>query len=200
MPFTVSEFRLLFGVRRVVPLKAIGFYEVSQHNRAKCLLFGFVFSAGLIAIFALLGLMVVVLRKFAWGEQFSNPWFLAGIVTVLAVMGFSTFGAFTVGLPQWVYRIAPRHDTYAGNFLFGILTAVLSTPYHGYWKNLAIALTDKHDAHVNPLWDHGHIKFWSVKTLSRLLGEAGFVDLRFDRVGRIKPLAKSMIAIARKPG
>ena len=43
-------------------------------------------------------------------------------------MGFSTFGAFTVGLPQWVYRITPRHDTYAGNFLFGILTAVLSTP------------------------------------------------------------------------
>ena len=32
-----------------------------------------------------------------------------------------------------------------------------------------------------------------------LLSEAGFVDIRFERVGRIPPLAKSMIAIARKP-
>lgn len=24
------------------------------------------------------------------------------------------------------------------------------------------------------LWDHGHIKFWSIKTLSHSVGEAGF--------------------------
>lgn len=37
------------------------------------------------------------------------------------------------------------------------------------------------------------------KTLGMLLEEAGFVDIRFRRVGRIPPLAKSMIAIASKP-
>jgi 2-polyprenyl-6-hydroxyphenyl methylase/3-demethylubiquinone-9 3-methyltransferase len=113
---------------------------------------------------------------------------------------FGTFPAVTsLEVVEHVYD--PR--TYA-RCVFSLLepggTAVISTPYHGYWKNLAIALTDKTDHHVNPLWDHGHIKFWSIKTLSQLLGEAGFVDLRFERVGRIKPLAKSMIAIARKPG
>ena len=43
----------------VVPLKAMGFYEVSQHNRAKSLALGLVFSLGLVASFAVLGLLVV---------------------------------------------------------------------------------------------------------------------------------------------
>ena len=77
--------------------------------------------------------------------------------------------------------------------------AIISTPYHGYWKNLALAITGNMDRHYTALWDHGHIKFWSIDTLSKLLREIGFVDLRFERVGRISPLAKSMIAIARRP-
>lgn len=78
-------------------------------------------------------------------------------------------------------------------------TAIISTPYHGYWKNLAMALTGTMDAHFTALWDHGHIKFWSFHTLHSLLREASFVNIEFCRVGRIPVLAKSMIAIARKP-
>ena len=77
--------------------------------------------------------------------------------------------------------------------------AIVSTPYHGYLKNLALAASGKMDAHITALWDHGHIKFWSEKTLRALLEEAGFRDIRFKRVGRIPALAKSMIAIAHKP-
>lgn len=87
--------------------------------------------------------------------------------------------------------------------LFSLLesggTAIVSTPFHGYWKNLALAVTGKMDAHFTALWDHGHIKFWSEKTLSELLAEAGFVDLRFHRVGRVPALAKSMIVVAKRP-
>jgi len=84
------------------------------------------------------------------------------------------------------------------DLLVGGGTVIISTPYHGYWKNLALALTGKMDDHFTVLWDHGHIKFWSINTLSILLEEAGFVGVRFKRVGRIPALAKSMIAIARK--
>lgn len=77
-------------------------------------------------------------------------------------------------------------------------TVIVSTPYHGYWKNLAMAVTGKMDNHFTALWDNGHIKFWSMKTLSALLGEAGFTDIRFLRTGRIPAFAKSMIAIAQK--
>ena len=76
--------------------------------------------------------------------------------------------------------------------------AIVSTPFHGYWKNLALALSGKMDAHFTALWDYGHIKFWSFKTLGALLEEAGFSEIRFMRVGRIPLLAKSMIAIAIK--
>jgi len=76
--------------------------------------------------------------------------------------------------------------------------AIISTPYHGYLKNLALAIAGKLDAHWSPLWDGGHIKFWSQKTLRVLLEEAGFKSIEFVRVGRIAPLAKSMVAVARK--
>lgn len=78
-------------------------------------------------------------------------------------------------------------------------TAVISTPYHGYIKNLALAVTGRMDAHFWALWDGGHIKFWSIRTLSILLKEVGLEALRFERVGRIPALAKSMIVIAQKP-
>jgi 2-polyprenyl-6-hydroxyphenyl methylase/3-demethylubiquinone-9 3-methyltransferase len=77
-------------------------------------------------------------------------------------------------------------------------TAIISTPYHGYWKNLAMAITARMDPHFTALWDNGHIKFWSVKTLSQLLREVGFGSIKFCRVGRIPCLAKAMIAIATK--
>ena len=76
--------------------------------------------------------------------------------------------------------------------------AIVSTPYHSYWKNVAMAVTGKMDSHFTALSDYGHIKFWSIKTLRELLLEAGFVSVEFRRVGRIPVLAKSMIAIAKK--
>jgi 2-polyprenyl-6-hydroxyphenyl methylase/3-demethylubiquinone-9 3-methyltransferase len=38
--------------------------------------------------------------------------------------------------------------------------AVISTPYHGYLKNIALAVFNKMDWHWTALWDHGHIKFF----------------------------------------
>jgi 2-polyprenyl-3-methyl-5-hydroxy-6-metoxy-1,4-benzoquinol methylase len=75
--------------------------------------------------------------------------------------------------------------------------AIVSTPYHGYWKNLALSLVPgAWDRHYNPLSDHGHIKFWSRRTLRALLIQAGFEAVRFRRLGRVPALAKSMIAVA----
>jgi len=77
-------------------------------------------------------------------------------------------------------------------------TAIISTPYHSYLKNLALAASGAMDGHFTALWEHGHIKFWSIKTLGQLLREAGFKKIDFRRVGRIPALAKSMIATAHK--
>jgi 2-polyprenyl-6-hydroxyphenyl methylase/3-demethylubiquinone-9 3-methyltransferase len=74
---------------------------------------------------------------------------------------------------------------------------IVSTPYHGYLKNLTMAVTGRMDAHFTALWDYGHIKFWSQRTLKTLLEEAGFGSIRFQGVGRVPLLWKSMIAVAR---
>ncbi|MFL6500637.1 MAG: methyltransferase domain-containing protein [Candidatus Udaeobacter sp.] len=76
---------------------------------------------------------------------------------------------------------------------------IISTPYHGYLKNLVLALTNKWDAHLSPFWDGGHIKFWSRTTLSQLLNDAGFRVVRFIGAGRLPFLWKSMIIVAQKP-
>jgi 2-polyprenyl-3-methyl-5-hydroxy-6-metoxy-1,4-benzoquinol methylase len=72
-------------------------------------------------------------------------------------------------------------------------TLIITTPYHGYLKNLVLSLTNKWDPHLGPLWDGGHIKFWSKKTLSQLLSEFGFKVINFRGAGRFPFLWKSMV-------
>jgi 2-polyprenyl-6-hydroxyphenyl methylase/3-demethylubiquinone-9 3-methyltransferase len=76
---------------------------------------------------------------------------------------------------------------------------ICTTPYHGYLKNLVLAAANKWDSHLGPLWDGGHIKFWSRKTLSELLTEAGFKNIRFRGAGRLPFLWMSMVLSADKP-
>jgi len=76
---------------------------------------------------------------------------------------------------------------------------VITTPYHGYLKNLALAITGSMDKHFTVLWDHGHIKFWSAKTLGKAIEDAGFRDIRFKGAGRVPYMWKSMVMACRKP-
>jgi 2-polyprenyl-3-methyl-5-hydroxy-6-metoxy-1,4-benzoquinol methylase len=74
---------------------------------------------------------------------------------------------------------------------------ILSTPYHGYLKNLFLAVTGHMDAHFTVLWAGGHIKFWSKDTLSYVLQEQGFTVTGFIGCGRLPYLWKSMIITAK---
>ncbi|MEO1146913.1 MAG: methyltransferase domain-containing protein [Cyanobacteria bacterium J06638_22] len=70
---------------------------------------------------------------------------------------------------------------------------ILTTPYHGYWKNLTIAIMGKMDHHFNPLWDGGHVKFFSQKTLTTLMEQEGLTQIKFQCSGRYPYFWKSMI-------
>lgn len=74
---------------------------------------------------------------------------------------------------------------------------IVTTPYHGWLKNVLIALAGKWDSHHTPLWEGGHIKFWSRRTLTLLLEENGFKVTQFVGAGRVFGLWKSMILVAR---
>lgn len=70
---------------------------------------------------------------------------------------------------------------------------IISTPYHGYLKNLVLSIFNNWDKHFSPTWHGGHIKFWSRKTLSQLLINAGFKIISFKGCGRVPYFWKSMI-------
>ena len=79
-------------------------------------------------------------------------------------------------------------------------TAVIGTPYHGYLKNIAISLTGKWDEHHSVHWHGGHIKFFSVPSLTNLLRRAGFAEPHFEYYGRFPGFWKNMISVSTKPG
>ena len=121
-------FNVMPCVLPVLPLKAIGFFEVAQHDRAKCIALGGVFSLGVILFFAALAIPILALKAFTWGEPFSNPWVVWPIVGILVLMAAGMFGLFNLNLPTGVYNFTPRHDTFGGNLVFGMFTALLATP------------------------------------------------------------------------
>jgi SAM-dependent methyltransferase len=98
---------------------------------------------------------------------------------------------------EHLYRPADLIEA-AGSMLKPNGYLVIGTPYHGYLKNLALSLTGKMDSHFASLDDGGHIKFFSVKTLSELLTRYGFIDLKFEYYGRAQWLWMNMICQARK--
>jgi len=75
---------------------------------------------------------------------------------------------------------------------------IVSTPYHGYLKNLAICILNKWDFHHTSLEEGGHIKFFSPNTLVQLLKEERFDVARFRFVGRFHFFWNGMILVARQ--
>ncbi len=73
---------------------------------------------------------------------------------------------------------------------------VITTPYHGYWKNLALALSGSWDGHLEPLHDGGHIKFFSPDTLTELVEAEGFSVDTVMGAGRFRYLWRSMVLTA----
>ena len=80
----------------------------------------------------------------------------------------------------------------------GIL--IVTVPYWGYLKNILLALTNRLDGALTALWDGGHIKHWSRKTLTILMREQAYEVVSFEGCGRAIPyLWSAMMMVFRKP-
>jgi len=76
---------------------------------------------------------------------------------------------------------------------------ILTTPYHGYVKNLVLSLVNQWDGHFMVSSVGGHIKFFSPKTLKTMLDHTNFQHETIKGAGRGPLLWCSMVAMARKP-
>lgn len=70
---------------------------------------------------------------------------------------------------------------------------MLTTPYHGVVKNTVIALAG-FERHFNPY--HGHIRFFTLRSLQNCLRDYGFEPKSYLGIGRVWPLYKSMYVSA----
>ena len=70
---------------------------------------------------------------------------------------------------------------------------IITTPYHGYLKNIVLALSGKLDQHFTVLWDGGHVKFFSVATMMAILQSEDFTSFKFNFAGRFPYFWKSML-------
>ena len=116
----------------------------------------------------------------------------------LLIQQVGTFDA-VVSTEVIEHLFSPHHlPHYAYRTLNQAGYIILTTPYHGYLKNLALSILGRWDKHHTALWHGGHIKFWSKATLSQLLSENGFKVIGFSGVGRVPYLWKSMVIVAQK--
>jgi 2-polyprenyl-3-methyl-5-hydroxy-6-metoxy-1,4-benzoquinol methylase len=75
---------------------------------------------------------------------------------------------------------------------------LITTPFHGYFKNLTMSFFGLMDNHFTALWNHGHIKFFSIKTLKQLISNYRFEIINISYSGRIYPLSSSMIFLLKR--
>jgi len=76
---------------------------------------------------------------------------------------------------------------------------ILTTPYHGWLKNLAISVVNGWDKHFMVHHEGAHIKFFSKDTLFAMLSRHGFTNLKFRGAGRLPYLWASMAVCAERP-
>jgi len=76
---------------------------------------------------------------------------------------------------------------------------LLTTPYHGYLKNLALSVSGRLQRHLDTLWPGAYVHFFTPSSITALLRKTGFRDISIARVGRIPALAKSMVVTCFRP-
>ncbi len=112
----------------VIPIKIMGLSAVAG-NPKRMLTLGLIMCAGTIAFWLAIGAGIAFVSSFkAINQLFQFPWFSIVVGVFIVVMALGMIGWFTISLPQAVYAIDPKRESPAGSFLFGVLTAVLSTP------------------------------------------------------------------------
>lgn len=112
----------------VIPIKIMGLQH-SAGTPGRRVLLGSVMFLGVIAFWVGIGAAIAFVTGFtAINQLFQFPAFSIGVGVFIGAMGVGMLGLFSVNLPQWVYAVDPKRESIPGSFVFGVMTAVLSTP------------------------------------------------------------------------
>lgn len=118
----------------VISLKLLGFVSQAQEERRRVRQLGASFSAGIVASFAVLAIVVIAIKmggeQIGWGFQFQSPVFVLVLAGLIFVLSLSLFGMLTINLPGTRTNLGGLADSHGltGSFFNGVLATILATP------------------------------------------------------------------------
>ncbi|HET9049920.1 MAG TPA: protein-disulfide reductase DsbD [Chiayiivirga sp.] len=127
----------------VLSLKALGLAQ-SGESPAKARAHALWYTAGVLVSFAALGGLALALRQaglaLGWGFQLQQPWVVAALAYLMAAVGFSLSGVFSIGA-GWAgagQGLASRSGA-SGDFFTGVLAVVVASPCTAPFMGSALA-------------------------------------------------------------
>ncbi|OQY34695.1 MAG: hypothetical protein B6241_03915 [Spirochaetaceae bacterium 4572_59] len=122
----------------VLPLlsvKALNLINQSQGNRRSIMNNALSYTAGIIASFFAISLVIIILQQsgalLGWGFQFQNPYFLIILISVIFLFSLSLFEVFVLLPPSGGLNKASKLSSrkgYMGSFFTGVFAVFVATP------------------------------------------------------------------------
>lgn len=129
----------------VLGMKLGSIISTPQRDRRSVRLQFLASSAGIIASFMALALLMTLLRlgnhALGWGIQFQNPWFIGFMVLVTLLFSASLFGLLHLHLPSTLNTRLATHGGrgLSGHFWQGAFATLLATPCSAPFLGTAVA-------------------------------------------------------------
>ncbi|RYY02511.1 MAG: thiol:disulfide interchange protein [Gammaproteobacteria bacterium] len=117
----------------VLSLKALSLVSHAHLSPLQVRLQGWVYTAGVLASFALLAAVLVILKaggaQIGWGFQFQSPLFVVAMAYLMFLVGLNLSGVFVIGgsIAGVGSSLADRGG-YSGSFFTGVLATIVATP------------------------------------------------------------------------
>jgi thiol:disulfide interchange protein len=135
----------------VISLKVLAFVEQSGESRGRVLMLNVWYSLGLLSVFMILATLAAT-AGFAWGEQFTLPWFKVAMTAFVFIMALSFLDVWEIPIPGFV-GAGKANDLQAkegagGAFFKGVFATILATPCSGPFLGPVFAYLLKQPPHM----------------------------------------------------
>ena len=117
----------------VLSIKALSLVAHANQQAAQIRLHGVVYTLGILASFALLAVLLIILKasgaQIGWGFQFQSPLFVLLLAYLMFAVGLSLSGVFFIGgSVAGIGSELAEKPGYSGSFFTGVLATIVATP------------------------------------------------------------------------
>lgn len=133
----------------VLAIKVMSFVQQAGESRGRILALNLVYSAGVLAVFAILGTLSATIGL-SFGGQFQNVPFTIAMCVVVLIAALSLVGVFEIPVPGFLGNSGATHqEGLTGAFLTGVMATVLATPCTGPFIGAVVAWGAKQSIWLN---------------------------------------------------